>query len=810
MSYKQRSPLPVIEGGTNTSTFAHDHGVLVYEAGQQISINPGLSNQILKSSGVIAPPSFVPENSIGYTTTATAAGTTTLTVISTEQQFFTGTTTQTVVLPVTSTLSLGTIYRIVNNSTGIVTVNSSGGNLVQAMASGSSAIFTVIAITGTTAASWSVAYFPPVGPATNIAGGVANDIVYQSAPSTTGFISSEVNAVFTTDSTGFPIWKDYLPLNNLLVDGTTIVTNITTTVSQVGSDITAGTNSSGITNMIMGGDSYVICTNFGDNTFSWYIWDGTTFVPTGSPVATGTQPRSIVAYNIGGTPYVSICNDGGASFDTYSWTGSTFVSVGASVATGPNPARIVSYVISGVNYVSLLNAGANTFNTYSWNGSAYVSIGASVATGAVPTGLAAYTIGGVQYLSVSNYNGFSFDTFSWNGSAFVSIGSAIALGTRPFDVQAYTIHGDQYLSFAATSPEVIATYVWNGTTFVSAAANVACTGSPRSLAAYMVSGVQYVTATCFGTNQVKTFAWTGYSYIPFGTDLTTGAGPFGISAFEVSGQTYFAEVNLVAGSWGLFTLPDSNISVSPTYNAPTATSLAGGTANYVPYQSASGVTGFLSPSTSGFVLTSNGTGSAPSFQANPADGIITLSGNSGSATGATVTVSGSGVVTTSASGSTLGITSSAANTINATSGSATASTNAFTIVGAGTVSTSATGSTLTITGSGGGFTWNNVTGTSASAAINNGYIANNAGLVTITLPATAAVGSVISIQGSGAGLWRLGHNASQQIFANGGATTSGTGGQVNASSRYDSISVVCIVADTGWTMNTSSGNLNFV
>lgn len=52
----------------------------------------------------------------GYTTIATAAGITTLTVTSTYYQYFTGSTTQTVVLPVTSTLSLGFNFQIVNNS----------------------------------------------------------------------------------------------------------------------------------------------------------------------------------------------------------------------------------------------------------------------------------------------------------------------------------------------------------------------------------------------------------------------------------------------------------------------------------------------------------------------------------------------------------------------------------------------------------------------------------------------------------------------------------------------------------------------
>lgn len=94
----------------------------------------------------------------GYATTATAAGTTTLLVGSKQQQFFTGSTTQTVLLPVVSTLVLGQYFEIVNNSSGVVTVQSSGANTIQAMAASTVLRVTVISITGTTAASWSAEY----------------------------------------------------------------------------------------------------------------------------------------------------------------------------------------------------------------------------------------------------------------------------------------------------------------------------------------------------------------------------------------------------------------------------------------------------------------------------------------------------------------------------------------------------------------------------------------------------------------------------------------------------------------------------
>jgi hypothetical protein len=90
----------------------------------------------------------------GYTTTATAAGTTTLTSTSTPNQFFTGISNQTVVLPVASTLILGAAFQIHNNSAGDLTVNSSGGNLVATVTPNTTFTFTCILTSGTTAASW--------------------------------------------------------------------------------------------------------------------------------------------------------------------------------------------------------------------------------------------------------------------------------------------------------------------------------------------------------------------------------------------------------------------------------------------------------------------------------------------------------------------------------------------------------------------------------------------------------------------------------------------------------------------------------
>lgn len=94
----------------------------------------------------------------GYNTQATAGATTTLTAASVPTQVFTGTLNQTVVLPVTSTLVLGMIYEINNNSTGTLTVQSSGLNTICTIPPGLTVSLSCILTSGTTAASWDFDY----------------------------------------------------------------------------------------------------------------------------------------------------------------------------------------------------------------------------------------------------------------------------------------------------------------------------------------------------------------------------------------------------------------------------------------------------------------------------------------------------------------------------------------------------------------------------------------------------------------------------------------------------------------------------
>jgi mannose/fructose/N-acetylgalactosamine-specific phosphotransferase system component IIC len=100
-------------------------------------------------SGTLVATSYVST----LTSTVTAAGTTVLVVGSTQVQVFTGSTTQTVTLPTTS-IAAAQKYDFINNSSGAVTVNASGGALVKTIAAGASSVITALVVTPTAAADW--------------------------------------------------------------------------------------------------------------------------------------------------------------------------------------------------------------------------------------------------------------------------------------------------------------------------------------------------------------------------------------------------------------------------------------------------------------------------------------------------------------------------------------------------------------------------------------------------------------------------------------------------------------------------------
>lgn len=81
-------------------------------------------------------------------------------------------------------------------------------------------------------------------------------------------------------------------------------------------------------------------------------------------------------------------------------------------------------------------------------------------------------------------------------------------------------------------------------------------------------------------------------------------------------------------------------------------------------------------------------------------------------------------------------------------------------------------------------------------AVDNGYITNSASKLDMTLPAVCAAGKRFRVAGRGTGGWKVKQNAGQVIHVNNVDTTTGTGGSVESNHRYDSLELLCILADT--------------
>lgn len=362
---------------------------------------------------------------------------------------------------------------------------------------------------------------------------------------------------------------------------------------------------------------------------------------------------------------------------------------------------------------------------------------------------------------------------------------------------------------------------------------VTVNSSGGNLVVAMASETQLV-VTCILTSGTTAASWdTDYTadIIPVplsegGTSasLTASVGGIfysGASAGAILAGTATANQMLQSGAsaapaWSTATWPATTVANQLLYSSATNTvaGLAAG-ANGVLVSSNSSVPSWLANGTAGQVLTAN-TGAAPSWQSVSAGGAITtINGNTGSITptaGAVTINGGSTGLTTSGSGSTLSL----AGTLDvANGGTGNTTFTAYSLICAGTTSTGVmqnvsgvgtSGQVLTSNGAAAlptwqaasftGLSWSTVTGTTQAAAVNNGYIANNAGAVTVTLPATAAIGSVVIIKGLGAGGWVMAANSGQTIRI--GNQTTSTAGSLTSANQFDTIQVTCVVANTTW------------
>ena len=127
--------IPVAYGGTGVTASSGANSVVLRDSSQNITAN---------------------NVHLGYASTATAGGTTVLTVSSAYYQRFTGTTTQTVQLPNATTLPTGVAYVIDNDSTASLSIVDAASGALDTIVAGT--IDTVILLDNSTVAGTWVAY----------------------------------------------------------------------------------------------------------------------------------------------------------------------------------------------------------------------------------------------------------------------------------------------------------------------------------------------------------------------------------------------------------------------------------------------------------------------------------------------------------------------------------------------------------------------------------------------------------------------------------------------------------------------------
>jgi hypothetical protein len=112
---------------------------------------------------------------------------------------------------------------------------------------------------------------------------------------------------------------------------------------------------------------------------------------------------------------------------------------------------------------------------------------------------------------------------------------------------------------------------------------------------------------------------------------------------------------------------------------------------------------------------------------------------------------------------------------------------------------------------GGVSSWVDVTGTAQTMAVNTGYTAHNDSVrVVFELPVTCAYGSYFRVVGKGAAGWEISQNGGQQIHFGNANTTLGVAGNIQSTQQYDSIELLCTVANTDFTVIAGpQGNISY-
>jgi len=220
-------------------------------------------------------------------------------------------------------------------------------------------------------------------------------------------------------------------------------------------------------------------------------------------------------------------------------------------------------------------------------------------------------------------------------------------------------------------------------------------------------------------------------------------------------------------------------------------------------QDANGWVSFIGPSTSQTITGDSGGALSPvagnwniigtSVQGVSSSGFgDTLTFTVADATAITKGVSSYFISDFSVIGGDVSLVDSVVKSVTTDSGVLTPSSHSFSILGGVGASVTHAGTVITVDTSGGGFDWIIVTDAAATLVSGQGVFANRGTLVTLTLPAVAALGDVFRVINKGAGFVKIAQNAGDTIQFSDHVTTAGVGGSLTATAVGDALEIVAI------------------
>jgi hypothetical protein len=498
-------------------------GSIVYQSGANAttSLPIGTAGQILTVNGGATAPQWIPVGSLSITTATNIAGGT-----------------------------AGALnYQVSPGITGFIGTGTTG-SLLQMGATTATFVTTGSIYVGNAVIS------------TNIRGGVAGQIPYQTAANTTGFVTTASNGqVLVSGGFGAPVYQ-----NTLTLSGTTAATSTITGALQVVGGV-------GIGGSLYVGGSINVPTITGTISTATNIAGGTAgqlhyqSAPGATAFVTvGTAGQILVSGGTGAPVYQNTLTLAGTTAATSVATGAFQVAGGAGIGG----ALYVGSTVTAPTFAGALTGTATTATNLAAGATGSIPIQSAIGTTAfIPLGTSGYVLTA------------GATTATWQPLSGVTAGSA----TTATNIAGGIVGQIPYQSAAGA------------TQFIGTGTNGSILQMGANTATFVTTGSIYVSrAALADTATTATSAATAYALANTGTALVGFAN--------------------------------------------TATNIAGGLPGQLVYQVAPGSTGFVTTATSGFVLTSRGTGS-PVYQ-----NTLTLSGSTlstSTVTGALTVVGGVGI-----------------------------------------------------------------------------------------------------------------------------------------------------------------------